>query len=133
MIGNTGSYSALKRSMEQQFDFVVLVCYSVPVLRRAIDATEATRPSLLLTPPDHFKDRRLSPPQLMGFAARYEGELARSLILGGFSYFEAYVKALIREFRIRSSMLISNKSVKLNGLAREMPPREHVDGSNVSP
>jgi hypothetical protein len=97
MIGHTDSYETFKRSMQQQLDFVVLVCYAVPVLKRAIAATGETTQSIPLDPPDHFAARNLFTPQLVQFSKEYEHELARALVLTSFSYFEAYIKAVVRE------------------------------------
>ena len=98
MIGSSEAYTRFKSSMAQQLDFVVLVSYAVPLLKRAIDAKPSSSSPVPLQPPDHFRNRILSETQLLLFTREYQKDLARSLVLSGFSYFEAYIKALVREF-----------------------------------
>lgn len=97
MINHTGAYELFKHAMKQQLDFVVLVSYAIPVLQRDIALTGGGVPPVPLDPPDHFVQRRLDAAQLSAFAAGYEHELARTLVIASFSYFEAYVKAAIKE------------------------------------
>ena len=98
MIGHSQAYIALKQSMQKQLDFVALVCHAVPVLNRAIAVYGGPSSPVPLGPPDHFTQRRLSAPQLSSFSQEYQDDLARTLILSSFSYFEAYVRAVIKEF-----------------------------------
>jgi hypothetical protein len=98
MVAHSKAYETFTHSMEQQLDFVVLVSYAVPVLKRNIAADDQGGPSIPINPPDYFVQRRLSKPQLGEFMKSYEHELARTLILASFAYFEAYVKAIIKEF-----------------------------------
>jgi hypothetical protein len=98
MINHSVAYDTFKRSMAQQLDFVVLVSHAVPVLQRVIDSGSSGTFAVPLEPPDFFTQRRLSAAQLTEFAAEYEHDLSRTLIITSFSYFEAYIKALIKEF-----------------------------------
>ncbi len=84
--------------MEEHLDFVVLVAHAVPVLSRAINAAAAGTQAIPLSPADHFTQHQLSSSQLLHRSKIYQAELARTLIITDFSYFEAFIKGLIREF-----------------------------------
>src|SRR3569832_688340 len=89
MIAHSRAYEALRRESQDFLDFVVLVCTAVPGLRTTLAAGTAT------ISPDHFKGVQVS--DLPRYIGRYQDQIARACIVTLYSFFEAYVKAVLAE------------------------------------
>jgi hypothetical protein len=92
VIGHTDSFAAYKELSQAHIDFAVLVCYAVPLLK-----SELASPNALSCQPDHFKPKATTKVHLTKHAANYQDELARTLHISIFSYFESYVREALRE------------------------------------
>ena len=92
MISHTKAFAVYRELSQAHIDFAVLVCYAVPLLK-----AEIAGPKPLAHPPDHFKQKHNAKAYLTVHAARYQDELARSLHISIFSYFESYVRELLKE------------------------------------
>jgi hypothetical protein len=97
VIKHTVAYGHFKDETEGFINFVVLVCHAVPTLRRVIDAHQTGTSALVLKPADHFIHDRSTDAALLALASTYQSELARSVVLTTFSYFEEYVKSALSE------------------------------------
>jgi hypothetical protein len=97
MIFSTNAYAIYKKQSEQLLDFAVFVSYSVPLLRSEI-AKIKTGAVTSLPRPDFFqKSNRSTPDDLLRIEPDYENRLAAYLLLSAFSFFEAFVTAIIEE------------------------------------
>jgi hypothetical protein len=91
MIPNSKAYLRLREQSQEFLDFVVLSCTAMPTLKQHLQTIGVQ--GLV---PDHFK----GPPnaaQLLSYVQSYQNPLARSTVLTLWSFFEAYVKALLME------------------------------------
>jgi hypothetical protein len=91
MIPNSKAYARLRRQSQEYLDFVVLSCTAAPTLKRELQTVGVH--GLIR---DHFKGPP-NPGQLLTYIQNYQGPLARSTVLTLWSFFEAYVKALLAE------------------------------------
>jgi len=95
MIRISESRNALRKQMNDSFDFVVLCCHAVPALKRYMKAVE-TGSATKIPDPDYFKTiERFD--RLKEVAPNYKKVLGKFLVLSSFSYFESYVSNVIRE------------------------------------
>lgn len=93
---NTQAYLRLKEQTQSVFDLNVVIAYGVTSLRRNIGLLE--RGVIANLPlPDGFIEGNNTPTQLREWAAGYRLRVAASATLTLFSYFEAFVPAIIRE------------------------------------
>jgi hypothetical protein len=95
MISHTKAFATYKELSQAHIDFAVLVCYAIPLLK-----AEIASPKPLAHPPDHFKQKHNAKAYLTAQAAKYQDELARSLHITIFSYFESYVRELLKEISV---------------------------------
>ena len=91
MIKHTDSYLRFRKQSQDMLNFVVTVCFAIPSLKEQIRLTRAGIASL--PPPDYFKAISIEPSRLVD----YKLKLSRYIVLGSFSYFEAYVIDAITE------------------------------------
>lgn len=92
----TQPYLRLRESIQQTFDFAYIVCQAVPCLKLQISLIKKETIQKL-PPPDYFT----KPNDLSLISAQvkdYKAELCRHAILSSFSYFEAYVVDVVKEF-----------------------------------
>jgi hypothetical protein len=91
MIPNSNAYLRLREQSQGFLDFVVLSCTAVPALKQHLHTLGVKGLA-----PDHFKGTPNSA-LLLTYVHDYQGPLARSTVLTLWSFFEAYVKALLIE------------------------------------
>ncbi len=87
------AFENYKQSSQAHIDFVVIVCHAVPALRADI---ALTAPDLTYSP-DYFKKSNNPKDWVAAHVDGYTDELARSTLLTVFSYFEGYVKDVLKE------------------------------------
>ncbi len=128
MLSPTKAFLNYRTLSQSQIDFAVIVCHAVP----ALQADLATAGTLPTHPPDHFKNTRNPTSWLKQRASQYQDELARNTLLSAFSYFEAYVKALLLEI-----VAFHGGALKLKALAHQRsakflanPPASLVEAKN---
>ena len=92
MIKHTKAFKRFRDLSQGHINFVVLTCYSVPLLKATLEA-----PGAIVPTPDHFKGNSNDITALLGFIASYQNEIARSTLITVFSYFEAYLKSALQE------------------------------------
>ena len=97
---HTRAYLTFKSEAERLANFVALVSHAVPVLRQVINAAPGSA-TVVLKPADNFPHDRSTTTMLLSWAAGYDQELARLIVLATFSYFEAYVRALREVFALQ--------------------------------
>ncbi len=95
MTPHSKAYLRFKEESERLTNFVALISHAVPVLRRVVE-TPGGAP-VPIKPPDNFPHDRASGALLTTWMANYDQELARLIVLAIFSYFEAYVRAVVTE------------------------------------
>lgn len=96
ILKNTNAYLRLKKQVQETFDFAVVVCHSIPALKRQIallnDGTISSLPK-----PDYFPEGVTPPSQLKQQAIDYKRQLSSYLLLSCFSFFEAFVIDAVNE------------------------------------
>lgn len=96
MITHTNSYKILKSEMQEIFDFVVAVCYSIPSLKMNIKSVkEGKIPHMLKA--DYFSKDVSTPEQIRKRTINYKKKMARYILITSFSFFEAYFKNALQE------------------------------------
>lgn len=91
MIAHSNAYVSLRDKSQEFIDFVVLACTAVPTLSASLAAGGQQGLSR-----DHFKGQ-INVAQLQQYAGIYQDPLSRMVVFSMFSYFEAYVTALLSE------------------------------------
>lgn len=92
----TDPYLRLREQIQQTFDFAYVVCQAVPCLKQQIGLIGKGVVSALPAPDYFTKPNDLT---LIGRQIKeYKTELCRHAILSSFSYFEAYVVDVTKEF-----------------------------------
>lgn len=102
MIAHTQAFQRLKDETQEVLDFAILVSYAVPYLKHAIKKAQANDEALLDTKlmpfrPDNFDRDKIRIGKVKDSASKYKKEVAKSIRLVGFSYFEVYVGDVILE------------------------------------
>jgi len=97
MIHHTEAYSRLKIQAEELFNFAVVVCYAVPSLKAQVSAIKQGKIGPNLPKPDYFEDDKTPPEGIQQRTANYKLSLAHYTIISSFSFFEAYIKGVVRE------------------------------------
>jgi hypothetical protein len=92
MIGHTKAFAAYRTLSQAHLNFVVLVCYAAPLLRRDL---ALPNPKVSVAP-DHFRGQNPKS-EIARYESSYRDELARSTLITVFSYFEAYIKDALEE------------------------------------
>jgi hypothetical protein len=92
MIVHTKAFGRYRKLSQAHLDFVVLVCHLAPAFRAGLLDNQL---AAALYQPDYFKANTKE--QLLGFASNYKSELSRSTLIAIFSYFESYVREVLKE------------------------------------
>lgn len=96
MIANTQAFVRLKEEQSRLINFAVLVCQSVPTLKKSIKGLEEKVPNYERLPAaDYFKGIQV--PLLKEYVKAYKNSLTKHLILSAFSFYESYIKSVIDE------------------------------------
>lgn len=106
MIPHTKSFKTLKDEAQRVFDFVIVVAYAVPALKRTLDTLEPGK--ALPFKPDHFDSTRIPTEKVRFHCREYKALLSRYIFLSSFSFFEAYFVDVLREiieFHTKESLL----------------------------
>lgn len=102
MITHTNAFKRLKDETQDIFDFAILTAYAVPFVKHKLKEAEkeytgaAYNSELMAFRPDGFR-HNTTVGKIRDSATRYKAEIAKSIRLSSFSYFEAYVGNVIRE------------------------------------
>lgn len=97
MIDQTNSFKRLKKETQQILDFAILVCYSVPGLKKLIKAKENSIKGFAnFHKSDYFKEN-VDIERLKSVSRNYKPNLSKYILISAFSFFEAYFKNLISE------------------------------------
>lgn len=100
MIDQTDSFKKLKVEQQKILDFTVLVCYSIPNLKKSIKGYKAQVINYeTLSTPDYFKDATPIP-QLEAIAKDYKENLSKYTLISAFSFFESYFRDVVEELII---------------------------------
>lgn len=94
-IRNSDAYLRLRRQIQESFNFAYIVCQAVPCLKLQKSLVEKGTLNSL-PPPDYFKNPN-EPTQISEQVKTYKSELAKSILLSSFSYFEAFVSDILEE------------------------------------
>lgn len=97
MIGHTNAYDRLRHQMQDLFDFAVVVCYAVPLLKRQIKAIKVGKAALSVLRPDYFTHDKSSLDQVQKRTVGYKSKLASYILLSSFSFFEEYLNSAMHE------------------------------------
>jgi hypothetical protein len=93
----SNAYARYKSQTDALLDFAVLISYSMPALRNAVQAA-GSGSSASLPKPDFFhQSNRSTPADLLKTEKQYEQNLASYVLLAHFSFFESLVDNLIKE------------------------------------
>jgi len=96
MVVNTKAFIRLKSQQSLLMNFAVLVCSSVPALKKSIKGLEENVANYERLPTaDYFKGTKVS--LLKEYVKYYKLNLSKHLILSAFSFYEAYKKSAIEE------------------------------------
>lgn len=93
MKSHSDAFLHYKKSSQGHLDYVVIVCHAVPALKADLALPSAT----ITNVPDHFLAARNPKDWIASHVDAYSDELARSTLLTVFSYFEGYVKDVLKE------------------------------------
>jgi len=97
MIGHTESFKKLKKEQQRILDFTVLVCYSVPNLKKSIKGFKENIPNYEnLAKPDYFKETT-DINRLESLSGKYKENLSKYTLLSAFSFFESYFRDVVEE------------------------------------
>lgn len=91
MLLHTDAFAAYRKSSQEHLDFAVLVCHAAPQLVIALGSGSPP------PKPDHLQGRASATKRLMTLASAYENELARTILITIFGYFESYIRAMLTE------------------------------------
>jgi hypothetical protein len=95
MLTNTKSFERLKIEQQRILDFTVLICHSVPNLKKTIKGVENDIPHFSIPQPDFFgKEQDVKIKEL---AKDYKENLSKYLIISSYSFFESYFKSVLEE------------------------------------
>jgi RiboL-PSP-HEPN len=102
VIAHTQAFQRLKDETQEVLDFAILVSYAVPYLKHGIKEAQEGEPPLADTQlmpfkPDNFERDKIRVGKVKDSARKYKREIAKSIRLVGFSYFEVYVREVILE------------------------------------
>ena len=103
VIQHTFAFKTLKDQAQEIFDFAVMVCCATPYLKHGISLERkdyvGTNFEGEMVPfrPDHFSQKGVYMGKLIDSSQKYKKEVAKTIRLSSFSYFEAYVGDIIRE------------------------------------
>jgi len=95
MLDATNSYKKLKVEQQRIIDFAILVCYSVPNMKKTFVGIKKGVDNFELVVPDFFplntKEKYLEKSE------NYKSNLSKYLIVSSFSFFEAYIEDVCLE------------------------------------
>ncbi len=94
-ITKTKAQQGHAKAVQDAFNFSVLTCYAIETLRMHLDNVEAGT-ATLVNP--YYYSRQNTVSDLKKQVSEFETNLASSTLLSVFSFFEAYVKAIVDEF-----------------------------------
>ncbi|WP_407533304.1 HEPN domain-containing protein [Acinetobacter baumannii] len=100
----TEAFTKWKKNTQEIFDFSILVHYSVPALKQQINLVEKGKVNTLCRPdyykshkPDYYSSENLLT-SLKSRMSGYKSHISDYLLLSLFSYFEAFIVDIIKEF-----------------------------------
>jgi hypothetical protein len=95
---HTDAYDKLRGQAEDLFNFVVVVCYAMPLLKTKVKEVKASGGKTVLHVPDYFVHDKSDIKRIEKEGiAKYKANLASHLVLSSFSFFEDYVNTAIQE------------------------------------
>jgi len=96
MIDSSNAYKKLKLQIQDSMDVLLLVCHAVPALNAYIKAVEHNSAPKL--PDPHFFVTPAPSERLKTIIPKYRKNMGKLVFLNSFSYFEAYIEDLVKEF-----------------------------------
>ena len=95
MIISTESFNRLKKEQQKILDFSVLICHSIPNVKKTIAGENKSIPHFSIPKPDYFVK---SPNErILDLSQHYKEDLAKYILISAFSFFESYVKSVVKE------------------------------------
>lgn len=95
MINNTKAFGKLKKEQQKILDFAVLICHSIPNLKKTIAGERNQIEHFGVPQPDYFKKELNN--RILTLSSNYKSNLSKYLIISGYSFFEAYFRDVIKE------------------------------------
>ena len=96
MIPSTESFNRLKKEQQRILDFSVLISHAVPNVKKTIAGEIRSIPYFSIPKPDYFV--KSTNDRLLELSQQYKEDLAKYIVISAFSFFESYVKSVIKEF-----------------------------------
>ncbi len=96
MICQTESHKRIKKEQQEIWDFAILICQSVPTLKKTIKGFEESIPNYSIPKPDYFIES-IDKDRLKSISNNYKSNLGKYIILSLFSFFESYFKSVMIE------------------------------------
>lgn len=96
MLAHSHSLLNLKRDAQQVHDFIILNCHAIPAYK-LIHKEHAESKREFIPRPDHFYQGKICHDRVRELAKDYKSPLANYALLSLFSFFESYVKEVVKE------------------------------------
>lgn len=95
MLACTESFKKLKVEQQRILDFSVLICHSVPNIKKTIRGNKESIPYFSVPNPDYFN--KSNNERLISLSRDYKTNLAKYILISSFSFFESYFRSVINE------------------------------------
>lgn len=95
MIISTESFNRLKKEQQSILDFTVLICHSIPNVKKTIAGETKSVPHFSIPKPDYFIKSPNS--RILELSQNYKSDLAKYVLISAFSFFESYIKSVTKE------------------------------------
>lgn len=134
MIDHSNSFKNLKKEQQKILDFSVLICYSVPNLKKSIKGfKEKVKNYEKIAKPDYFKETT-DINRLESLSKNYKENLAKYTLISAFSFFEAYFRDVVKELvefhggkdnfiqtiHLRHKKMMENQNIKIISNKRKL-------------
>ena len=96
MLTETSTYIKIKGEHQKIWDFAILICHSIPNLKKTIKGIKENVPTYSLPKPDYF-EKVESKERLETISEYYKFNLSKYIVLSLFSFFESYIKSVFEE------------------------------------
>lgn len=95
MIACTSSFRKLKVEQQKILDFSVLICHSIPNLKKTIKGQTENIPYFSVPPPEYFNQEPNE--RLTRLSSDYKKDLSKYILISAFSFFESYFRSVVKE------------------------------------
>ncbi len=96
MIQETNTYIRIKGEHQKIWDFAILICHSIPNLKKTIKGVKENIPNYSLPKPDYF-EKTENIERLKAISEYYKFNLSKYMVISLFSFFESYFKSVFEE------------------------------------